>query len=1010
MIKPEERNLIIQRVALKHLRRPKVLRSPANATNKKFTPRINSSFAEYDEICSPKTRFRSTSVDRPRRTSESAMGSIINYSTSDDKSQSVIAAAKKDMQEGNYAQAANKFTQVLSNVDNVEAMYNRALCNISQKNIKEATIDLLNVVKENSVYSKSAYLKLSMCFLATNEVDAALRYISQGISRFSRFDEAFLIRARLNSTKKSWEKARIDYKRYLKHNPNDEEALIGIVETFASQGDSNSALKILNEMVSSHSVFLKKGKIYFDLGSHDRALKCIDSALQIHPTAEACFLKAESHRRLQQYVEAALSYEQCLKYDTDTELASRAVCCLGALRIREKDFYGAIHTFQRCYKNKTREQKVLEIYSEAVISLMKREYKEGVKVFNKLLKSKETAIEEYIGNCYCYRAYGYLALSFFEKAIRSLKKAEQHQALDKASLYNQELAHALLHASRLDFPKSISRLDTASRIFPRKSEPYVFNAAFLIYTALAEEPRTRGEVSKAEALLEVAISMRDPDSELLFYRAVVRYLSSNYQGALEDMKVCIEKAEDNLSEHYVVRGLAYASLRLYKDAVQDFTIALQLNEKAYQVYSYRGRCAHMIEDTTLALADFQKFVAHNQNDYKAHMQAGILLMSAGAYEDALRALENSIRLQNTSRACYLVAKCHVIQGNTGGAIQELKKIMRVEANGSAQIDMEILSFLHGFLPTHEGFSQGVGMWEAWGRGKSGEIFETKYILWFRAVFYMFCGKFSKALEDLQAVLEILHGKDSKTLNQDESLTSEEENCEVLYNISLCHLFGVKTQSILILQDLSEILNNKHKGQMLLLASIIHLSLGSNAEAAETLKEAFQCDSETVTPFLAKSPVKILPLNTSSSFAEKFPLISLNFPNQPKVEVRPAISLPRVPLPPLDFNVQVEVKEFFAFKKIQPKPEAPWMNRVRGSIQFTDSVVDVDTEPTEITDRENKEQGREGEEFEESKRDIKSMITLRHFSSGIQKKVTEDIRKDETPADIIKRIHDLCTQE
>ena len=187
---------------------------------------------------------------------------------------------------------------------------------------------------------------------------------------------------------------------------------------------------------------------------------------------------------------------------------------------------------------------------------------------------------------------------------------------------------------------------------------------------------------------------------------------------------------------------------------------------------------------------------------------------------------------------------------------------------------------------------------------------------------MYLGKFTRALEDFQLVLEILHSKDPKLLNPDETLTSEEENCEILYNISLCHLFGNKAQSILILEDLSDILNNKHKGQMLLLVAIIHINLNNSAAAEKVLKEAFHCDPETVTPFLAKCPIKLLPLNTSSQFAEKFPLISLEFPNQPKIEIRPAVSLPRVPLPSLEFNVQVEIKEFFSFKKVQPKPEAP----------------------------------------------------------------------------------------
>lgn len=1006
VIRPDEQNSHLHRVALRQVRKPK----PMNSTKKKFTPRINSSFAEYDGIYSPKTRFRSTSVDRPRRASETSMPNV-NYSTYDEQHhQSIANSAKKDMHEGRFAQAIFKFSQLVSLSDSVEAMYNRAICNISLKNVREATVDLLNIVKENSTYSRAAYLQLALCFLGMNEIEAALRYTTQAINRFSRFGEAFLMRAKLFLAKKNWEKARSDFKKYLKYNPNDEEAMVGISETFEKQGDYQNALKYLCEVSDSLAVLLKKAKAHFALESFESALKNIDLALLAAPTAEGYFLKAECHRKRQEYVEAGLSYEQCIKYDLDSELTSKAVCFLGAIKIREKDFYGAIHTFQRCVKNKTRDQKILEIYSDAVISLMKREYKEGVKVFNKLLKSKETIIEEYLGNCYCYRAYGYLALNYFEKAIRSLKKAQGFQGLDKASLYNQELAFALMHSSKLDFPKSVLRLNAAKKIFPRKSEPYVYKASFLVFNALKQEPFQHSDILEAETLLEVAVAMRDPDSELLFYRAIIRYLHSNFQGGLEDMKQCIEKAEDNLAEHYIVRGLCYASLRLYKDAIQDFTIALQLNENSHQVYSYRGRCAYMIDDTVLSFSDFQKFVSFNKSDYKVHIQAAVLLMSAGSYEDAQRALENSISLQYTVKANYLTAKCCVIQNNIPGAICELKRLLKVQTVENANVDLEILSYLHGFLPTQESFSEGLELWENWAKSTTGEIFELKYVLWFRAVFYMFKGKFSKALEDFQLVLELLHSKDAKSLTPDETLTSEEENCEVLYNISLCHIFGVKAQSVLILEDLSEILNNKHKGQMLLLAAIIQLTLGNNVEAEKILKEAFHCDSETVTPFLAKCPVKILPLNTGSSFAEKFPLISVNFPNQPRIEVRPAVSLPRVPLPSLDFSVQTEVKEFFSFRKIQPKPEAPWLNRVRGSIQFTDFIVDVDTEPTEITEREHKEPSRDDEEFEQSKRAIKSMVPLRHYSSKVASRKLENVKKDETPAEIMKKIQELCSQD
>lgn len=1006
MIKSDEKPPKLQKISLKQTRKAKILKSPLNYTKKKFSPRINSSFAEYDEILSPKIRFRSTSVDRPRRASEIPISSSINSSTLEDHAFFILVSAKKDFQEGRYTQSIQKFSQVLSFIDNIEALYSRAIAYIKQNNYKEGIIDLLNVIKENSLYCKKGYLQLCTCFQACGDLDAGLRYISQGIQRFSRFDEGFLARGKLYTAKRNWEKARLDYKKYLKHHPESQEAIVGLSATFEAQGDYTAALKILEESSSTGLILQTKGKLYFALRDYSLALASIDASLQTLPSAESYYLKAQCHIKQNQYTEAGLSFEQSIKYDVDNELTPRSILHLGAIKIFEKDFYGALHTFQRCSKNKTRDQKVLELYAEAVISLMKKEYTEGIKVFSKLIKSKESVIEEYIGSCYCYRAYGYLATSLFEKALQSLKKAGKYKALDKASLYNQELAFALFYATKLDFSSSRARLDSASKIFPRKTEPYIYKAAILIQEAFKDDKYRLKDILQAENLIETAALIREPDSELLFYRSIIKYFNTNPQQGLEDMKQCIEKAEDNISEHYILRGLCYASLKSYKEAIQDFTIALQLNDKHDEVYSYRGRCGYMIDDTSLAFSDFQKFVLHNKDDYKVHIQAGVLLMSAGSYEDALRALENSMSLSYSVKANYLIAKCYVIQTDIQSAIRELKKIIKHEALGTAKADLEILSYLNSFSSSNDNFVEGIQRWDTWSKGFQGDIFDLKYILWFKAVFCVFSGRFSEALEVFQLVLEILHSKDSKSMNPDETLTSEEENCEILYNISLCHLFNNKAQSILILEDLSEILNNKHKGQMLLLIAIVHLTLNNNSVAAKVLKEAFRCDPETVTPFLAKCPVKLLPLNTNSSFTERFPLISLNFPNQPKIEVRPAVSLPRIPLPSLEFTVQTEVKEFFALKKITPKPEAPWLNRIKGSIQFTETIVDIDTEPTEITDRPSKEEAQEDYVF--SKREIKSMIPLKHYFSESIQEINNEI--EDTPYDIVKKIHEICNSK
>lgn len=1006
-IKSDTRGQTIQKLVLRSVRKPRILRSPFNYTKKKFTPRINSSFAEYDESVSPKVRFRSTSVDRPRRSSDVGIKTSLKSATFEESSVSLLNLAKKDLQDGKFSQAADRFSQVFNMTENQEALFNRAVCNMKLNKLKEAIVDLLNVIKENSIYSKSAYLNLVKCFQGSNEIDPAIRYISQGLSRFSKFEDGLLLRAKLYSAKKSWEKAKSDYKKYLKYNPNEEEAILGLAESYQKLGDLPSASKFLNDCPNFLSVLLMKARILFEMKSYRQSLDCLETFLSNSPCAEGFFLKAECHKACLEYTEAGLSYEQCIKYDVEQEYFSRSIYNIGAIRVREKDFYGALHTFHRCTKNKLREQRVLESFSDAVISLMKKEYKTGIKVLNKLLQGKEPVIDEYIMSCYCFRAYAYLALGAFEKCLQSLAKAEAIKSLDKASAYNKELAHALICASRLEFEKSNKRLDKAMKIFPRKVEPLVYKSSFLVFNAYRDEPPDRQMLKLAQTYIETAVIMRDPDSELLFYRAVLRYLLNNFQDCIEDMKNCIEKAEDNISDHYFLRGLAYASLKVYKEAIQDFTIALQLNDKNSLIYSYRGRCGFLMDDTNLAFADYQKYVNCKDKDPTAHLNAGILLMTAGNYDDAYKALEISLSLKYLNSTHYYIAKCSVLQNNIHEAICELKKMLKNEFKEGVQMDLEILQYLHGFLPCNESFEQGVKLWEGWMQGKCGEIFEFKYILWFKAVFLMYLGRYLEALEDFQNILEILHSKDTKLMTPDETLTSEEENCEVLYNIALCHLFGKRSQSILILEDLSEILNNKHKGQMLLLAGIIYI-LEENPTAAEKiLKEAFRCDPEIVTPYLAKLSIKLLPLNTNSTFAEKFPLITLSFPDQPKIEVRPAISLPRILLPTLEFSVESEAKEFFFFKKVQTKPEAPWLNRVRDSIQFTDSLMEVDSEPTEITEREIKNVFID--DSQGSKRIIKSMVPLRHYSSELNKRKRSGVKKEDTPYDIVKKIQELCSR-
>ena len=198
------------------------------------------------------------------------------------------------------------------------------------------------------------------------------------------------------------------------------------------------------------------------------------------------------------------------------------------------------------------------------------------------------------------------------------------------------------------------------------------------------------------------------------------------------------------------------------------------------------------------------------------------------------------------------------------------------------------------------------------------------------------------------MLEILHDDEPEVFA--DSITIEEENCEILYNLALCSFKNVKEESrsnaLMIFEELSEVLNEKHKGQLLFLSALLNI-MQKNSKAAEKLmKKAVKSDPETLSPFLDNEEVSILPLHTSNEFSSIFPLISANVDQLPTVYIRPAIILPH-PSIELGFeDLASMLLSYFTVENIAAKPEAPWLLRVKGSIQFTDGFIEVNDLATE----------------------------------------------------------------
>lgn len=93
--------------------------------------------------------------------------------------------------------------------------------------------------------------------------------------------------------------------------------------------------------------------------------------------------------------------------------------------------------------------------------------------------------------------------------------------------------------------------------------------------------------------------------------------------------------------HYLARGRCYACLSMFKEAITDLSIAINLNKDLLDAYLNRGKCAYLIGDTGLAFMDFQKLIVLEPKNPSVHIYAGNLLMTTGSYEDATKAFTNA---------------------------------------------------------------------------------------------------------------------------------------------------------------------------------------------------------------------------------------------------------------------------------------------------------------------------------------------------------------------------------
>ena len=90
----------------------------------------------------------------------------------------------------------------------------------------------------------------------------------------------------------------------------------------------------------------------------------------------------------------------------------------------------------------------------------------------------------------------------------------------------------------------------------------------------------------------------------MYLRGLLNFCLNYFFDAICDLEKVIENSDEANAMHYLARGRCYACLSMFREAITDLSIAVNLNKDLLDAYLNRGKCAYLIGDTGLAFMDF----------------------------------------------------------------------------------------------------------------------------------------------------------------------------------------------------------------------------------------------------------------------------------------------------------------------------------------------------------------------------------------------------------------------
>ncbi|CAI2370054.1 unnamed protein product [Moneuplotes crassus] len=619
------------------------------------------------------------------------------------------------------------------------------------KAIKELTMIIENVPNfKNTVYLvlSTCYMRnndtVSALMILNKAIQKYPKFVEAYVARGQVYTLLNINDNNNLSLGQIYERIITDYQSVINLLPNKGLGYIGKGDALKGLGDYSAALKCyskaiqldereiakgtdINKIDAKDSLIngrFKRARLYYQLKMFEQAQRDLNELLKTNPeNAKAHFYLGKILSKQDPHQEAFIHFEQVITHNDDSFLSCNALLEIAKLRIKEKDFYEAHYSLKRIGLFNFKSQKLTQYqtFTEGVLYLIKRKIKKGIQLLSSLevtsntrtsssattLKPKmrePTIASSSTINCensekdgldsflkplvYIYRAYGYISIESYEKAIADLISGAKLTKLDLCSQYNKLLATGFSKLNKSAFTDAQSIFKKASfGDFSKNKEPYLLQLISMIKSVSSSEasidvinvdlPKKRKAIESCIEVANEAITKNPDDLSLYYHRGLLLFYLHQFFDAFLDFDYIVEKEEEPNSKYYLARGKCYACLSMFPEAVKDLTAAITLDEECLDAYLNRGKCAYLLGDTPLSFLDFQKLIMVEPKNPLVHVYAGNLLMTTGSYDDAAKAFSNADQVKKCALAIYQRARCNIALSNIGDAMNDLATVIEL---------------------------------------------------------------------------------------------------------------------------------------------------------------------------------------------------------------------------------------------------------------------------------------------------------------------------------------------